>query len=316
MPPIDRRAFVLGAATLAGSCPDARAELVAPAETVAPAGTEVIRLWPGAPPGGGGPTGLEQVTPNGAVSNILTPRLVVRRPTKPNGAAMLILAGGGYRRIGIGREAQPTAAWLLSHGVTPFILYYRLPNRGWPMAAPFQDAQRAMRIIRTRAETWGVDPTRIGIIGFSAGGHCAGMTAARPNASLYAAIDDADTAPARPDFAALIYPVLTMMPTYRTKISTLSLLGPSPTPAQSAASSVELLVTAETPPTFLAHAGDDPIAPVENSLLMYSALHKARVPAELHIFRSGGHGFDLGRPNGETQAWPALFASWAGFAKS
>lgn len=310
MPPIDRRAFVLGASALAGWSADTQTDPATPAET------NVIRLWPGAPPGGVGPAGLEQIAPSGAVSNVHTPRLVMQRPAKPNGTGILILGGGGYRRIGIGREAQPTAAWLLTHGVTPFILYYRLPNRGWPTTAPFQDAQRAMRLIRSRAATWGLDPAQIGIMGYSAGGHCAGMTAVRPGASLYPAVDAADAISARPDFAGLIYPVLTMMPTYRTKISTLTLLGPSPTPTQSAAMSVELLVTGEAPPTFLAHAADDPIAPAENSLFMFAALRKAQVSAELHIFRSGGHGFDLGRPQTDTRLWPTLFATWAGFAKS
>ncbi len=278
--------------------------------------SEIIPLWPHQPPGGPGPVGVEQVTPAGAAANIVVPRLVMRRPAKPNGAAVLILGGGGYRRIAIAMEAQPTALWLLDYGVTTFILYYRLPNAGWPMLAPFQDAQRAMRIIRSRAPRLGLDESQIGIIGYSAGGHCAGMTSVRPDAKIYNAVDDIDAVSARPDFAGLIYPVLTMMPPNRTKISTLTLLGANPSLAQSAAMSVDQQVTDDAPTTFLAHATDDPIAPVENSLLMFAALRRVHVPVEMHVFRSGGHGFNLGRPDQEDHAWPALFARWAGFTKT
>jgi acetyl esterase/lipase len=304
---------MFGAAAFASLTAAARGE----APTPAPAGAaETIALWPDKPPGGPGPKGVEQVTPFGSVANVVTPRMIVRRPAKPNGAAVLILGGGGYRRISIAREAQPTAAWLLDYGVTTFTLYYRLPNGGWPLAAPFQDAQRAMRLIRSRAATLGLDESQIGIIGYSAGGHCAGMTSVRPDAALYQKVDAVDDVSARPDFAGLIYPVLTMLPPNRTKISTLTLLGSNPTPSQSAAMSVEQLVTDDAPTTFLAHATDDPIAPVENSLLMFAALRRVHVPVEMHVFRSGGHGFNLGQPGNEDQAWPKLFATWAGFEKS
>ncbi len=279
--------------------------------------SETIDLWPRKPPGGPGPTGFEQVTPNGAVTNIVRPRMVMQRPrNKPNGAAVLILGGGGYRRIGIAGESKPTADWLGDHGVTSFILYYRLPNGGWPRSAPFQDAQRAMRLIRARANSLDLDESQIGIIGYSAGGHCAGMTSVRPDAQLYAPVDDADGRSARPDFAGLIYPVLTMIPPNRTKITTLTLLGPNPSAKESMDMSVDLQVTDDAPTTFLAHATDDPIAPVENSLLMFAALRKAHVPVELHAFRSGGHGFNIGGARDEDHAWPTLFATWAGFAKS
>ena len=277
---------------------------------------ETIQLWPRQPPGGVGPSSAELIEPNGAISNISVPRMIMRRPKKPNGAAVLILGGGGYRRIGIAKESDPTADWLLDYGVTPFVLYYRLPNQGWPATAPFQDAQRAMRLIRTRADSWGLDESQIGIIGYSAGGHCAGITATRPEAKLYDAVDEADERSARPDFAGLIYPVLTMMPPNRTRLSTLTLLGPEPSLTLSADMSVDQQVTDDTPSTFLAHATDDPIAPVENSLLMFAALRKAHVPVEMHIFRSGGHGFNLGKPGTEDHAWPRLFATWAGFSKS
>lgn len=277
--------------------------------------SQTIRLWRGKPPGGPGPSGVEQITAGGAVANISEPRLVMVRPRKPNGSAVIILGGGGYRRISIAKEAEPTAAWLREYGITTFVLYYRLPNAGWPMGAPFQDTQRAMRVVRSRAEEFDIDESQIGIIGYSAGGHCAGMISMRPEDKLYAVADDADEQSARPDFAGFIYPVLTMMPPNRTKISTAILLGVNPTLEQCAAMSVDQHVTKDAPTTFLAHATDDPIAPVENSLLMFAALRRAHVPVEMHVFRSGGHGFTLGQPGSEDHAWPKLFATWAGFEK-
>jgi acetyl esterase/lipase len=308
---LHRRDLMLGAAALASMAGQAQGEPRGQAGSA-----ETIPLWPDKPPGAPGPSGVEQVTPFGSVGNVIVPRMVMQRPVKPNGAAVLILGGGGYRRISIAKEVQPTAAWLLDYGVTTFTLYYRLPNAGWPLAAPFQDAQRAMRLIRARAGSLGLDESQIGIIGYSAGGHCAGMTSVRPDATLYPPIDRSDQVSARPDFAGLIYPVLTMMPPNRTKVSTLTLLGSNPTPAQSLAMSVEQHVTDDAPTTFLAHATDDPIAPVENSLMMFAALRRAHVPVEMHVFRSGGHGFTLGQPGSDDQAWPKLFATWAGFAKS
>ena len=279
--------------------------------------TTTIPLWPDKPPGSGGPGNVvEQVGAGGAVYNVTVPRMVMQQPARANGAAMLILGGGGYRRIGITLESQSTADYLHQFGVTTFILYYRLPNDGWPMQAPFQDAQRALRLIRARADSLDLDESQVGIIGYSAGGHCAGMTSMRPDAELYKAVDDADGRSARPDFAGLIYPVLSMMPPNRTRISTLTLLGPNPTPELSAEWSVEHHVTDDAPTTFLVHATDDPIAPVENSLLMFAALRKAHVPVEMHVFRSGGHGFNVGTPGAEEHAWPRLFATWAGFAKA
>lgn len=314
LPPVNRRDLLFGAAALAGvggsaiAEPDTHGAAVAPLE-------ETIKLWPGKPPGGPGPKGGELITSSGAVSNISVPRMVMQRPAKPNGSAILILGGGGYRRIGIARESQPTADWLHGYGVTTFILYYRLPNDSWPAVAPFQDAQRAMRLVRSRADALGLDESQIGIIGYSAGGHCAGMTSIRPDARLYEPVDEIDRTSARPDFAGLIYPVLTMMPPNRTKITTATLLGPDPSPEQSQAMSVDQQVTDDAPTTFLAHATDDPIAPVENSLLMFGALRRAHVPVEMHVFRSGGHGFNLGVAGEEDHAWPRLFATWAGFAK-
>ncbi len=306
---------MLGVATLAGapSLASAGEAGMTPGSVLLPG--SFVDLWPGAPPGGPGPGGDEQDV-DGSVRNVVRPRMFMQRPSKPNGSAILILGGGGYRGISIAAEGRRTADYLLGYGVTTFILYYRLPNAGWSVDAPFQDAQRAMRLIRARAEGWGLDESQIGIMGYSAGGHCAGMTSMRPDAALYAAVDDDDERSARPDFSGLIYPVLTMMPPNRTKITTLTLLGPTPSLEVCAAMSVEKQVTDDAPTTFLAHATDDPIAPVENSLAMFAALRRVHVPVEMHVFRSGGHGFNIGLEGNEDHAWPRLFATWAGFAKS
>ena len=289
----------------------------APLKTVDPRIGETINLWPGDPPGGKPPSGAEKVVAGGAVTNVIVPRMIIQRPDKPNGSAVLIIGGGGYRRIGIALEAETTGAFLREYGVTTFILYYRLPtDDGWPVTAPFQDGQRAMRLIRANAERFGLDESQIGIIGYSAGGHLAGMTSMRPDAERYDPVDDADKKSARPDFAGLIYPVLTMMPPYQTKLSTFTLLGRDPTFENATDMSVDQHVTDDAPTTFLAHATDDPIAPVENSLLMFAALRKAHVPVEMHVFRSGGHGFNLGQSGTEDQAWPKLFLTWAGFVKA
>lgn len=272
---------------------------------------EEVNLWSARPPGGPGPRGGEQVTSTGSISRIAQPRMAVYRPAQPNGTALLVVAGGGYAHIQVGHESRPVCRWLQSLGVTAFELIYRLPQDGWAAVAPFQDAQRAMRIVRAHAAESRLDLRRIGALGFSAGAHLVGMTAVRPTARLYSPIDAADLLPARPDFLGLIYPVLTMMPPFDHTRSRREILGEHPSAAASAAWSVERQVDQHTPPTFLAQAVDDPISPVDNSLMMFQALRAAHVPAEMHIFQSGRHGWGMGKPGSEVTAWPALFAKWA-----
>jgi acetyl esterase/lipase len=257
-----------------------------------------IDLWPAAPPGGGGPQGPERLynkgSHAGAVSNVSRPRIEIYQPPHPNGTAVIVIGGGGYARIGIGQEAMPTATWLTTQGVTAVVLYYRLPADHWPAVAPFQDAQRAIRVLRAHAHELGVDTAHVGVIGFSAGG--------------YPAVDAADRLSARPDFAALIYPVISLQQPYDTTRSGRELS----TQADSVqAYSVQLHVTPATPPTFLAQAKDDPIANIGNSLLMHDALKKNGVETELHVFDKGGHGWGMGAPGSEVAAWPQLFAAWA-----
>lgn len=274
-----------------------------------------IPLWPGSPPGGAA-AGPQRETGKGSITQVAQPYLIVHRAAHPNGTAVLLISGGGYAHIEAGKESGPTAAWLQSQGISAYELVYRLPQEGGGVTAPFQDGQRAMRLIRSHASEWKIDPARIGILGFSAGGHLAGMTAARPAAPLYAPVDAADTVSARPDFAVLLYPVLTMQKPYDTTHAKKELLGAHPTKAERDAMSVELQVTPQMPPTFLAQAEDDPISPPANSRLMHDALRSAGVPVKLHMFQQGGHGWGLGKPDSEPAVWPQLFMHWvrsAGF---
>lgn len=289
------------------------AVLLLPAPVVAQnVEAEIVRLWPGSPPGSGRPEGPEKVGRSGsaigAVSNVTEPRLEIYRPAKPNGAAALVIGGGGYFRIQIGTAARPTAAALVARGVTVAVLYYRLPGDGWNADAPFQDGQRAMRVLRANAKRLGIASDRIGVIGFSAGGHLAGMLATRDGgADFYPKRDATDALSGRPDYVALIYPVVSMqapIDTTRTKRE-LSVL-----PGYRDRYSVERLVSAATPPMFLAHAADDPIADVRHSLWLFDALRKAKRPVELHVFATGGHSWGIGRPGSEVAQWPEMLARW------
>ncbi|GAA0670285.1 alpha/beta hydrolase [Sphingomonas insulae] len=293
-----------------------------PAFAQTDAGDEVVPLWPGAIPGARGTRIVRKVndraktaaTHDRSITGIDAPALVVKRPARPNGSAALLLPGGGYGFLSYDNEGIEQARWLNALGVTCFILLYRLPAEGWTdrHLVPLQDAQRAMRVIRAGAARFGVEPQRIAVLGFSAGGHLAGSLATRHAEATYTPVDAADRLSARPDVAGLIYPVIAMDPATTHKGSHDNLLGPSPDPALMAAASVERRVTADTPPVFLTHAGDDATVPVANSLTMYAALLAAKRPAELHVFDEGGHGFGVRLAKGvPASAWPTLFTAYA-----
>ncbi|WP_241696011.1 alpha/beta hydrolase [Solimonas terrae] len=272
----------------------------------------VVDLWPAsvtdhAPTRGPERSGTEGKG-LGAVSNISRARMAIYQPAHPNGTTVVIMGGGGYFRIQISNESLPVAQWLNALGVTAAVLYYRLPADGWKAVAPFQDGQRAVRILRAHATEYGIDPHKIGVLGMSAGGNLAGITETRFDDPLYDAVDASDKVSARPDFAALIFPVISLKGALNTTRSRRELNTQSDADD---AYSAELHVTHATPPTFLAHAADDPIANVGHSLVMFNALHAAQVPAELHVFEKGGHGWGLGAPGTLVSAWPRLFASWA-----
>lgn len=273
--------------------------------------TTVIPLWPAEVLGKSPVRGPEQVGRDGsgmgAVSNISQPRIEIHHARNPNGSAVLIAGGGGYFRIQIARGSEPVARWLAASGTTGVVLYYRLPADGWPVTAPFEDAQRAMRILRTRAAEFGIDPKRIGMIGMSAGGHLTAITALRPDLKVYEPRDDIDRASARPDFIGLLYPVISLQAPLDTTRSKRELSRQDNAIAEYSA---ELHVSRQAPPVFLAHAANDPIAAVGHSLVLFEALRAHKVPSELHVFETGGHSWGLGQAGTTVAAWPRLFAAW------
>lgn len=282
----------------------------APAAPPAPA-PEVVPLWPQGhwQQRARGPERIGvDGSAKGAVSGISNPRMEIYRPLKPNGTAVVIFGGGGYFRIQIGSAAKPTAQWLQSLGVTAAVVYYRLPADGWSPVSPFQDGQRAMRLLRAQAPTLGVDPERIGALGFSAGGNLAGIVATRFDAPLYPPVDAADQLSARPDFLGMIYPVVSMRAPLDQTRSKRELA--SQDDAQQAYS-VEEHIRKDMPPVFLAQAVDDHTVDVGHSVAMYQAAHAAGIPVELHLFETGGHSWGLGRPGTLVAQWPRLFANWA-----
>jgi acetyl esterase/lipase len=223
--------------------------------------------------------------------------------------AVIVAPGGGYRNLAMNHEGRQVANWLNAAGITAFVLKYRLGSR-YHHPIELGDAQRAIRLVRTRAAEYGLKPDRIGMMGFSAGGHLTSTAethfdSGNPNAS-----DPIDRASSRPDFAILGYPVISFTAPYSHRGSSQALLGDSPDPKLLEDLSNDLRVTPQTPPTFLFSTSEDATVPAENSVAFYLALHKAQVPAELHIFQKGPHGvgLDLGDPAlGE---WPKLLINW------
>ena len=275
---------------------------------------EEILLWPGRPPGKGGPTGPEKIGGEGAgygaVSNISTPRMRVYRPNISNGRAVLVLGGGGYFRIQLWKESTPAARWLQNRGYTVFELLYRLPNDGWEASAPFADAQRAMKIIRSRADEFGLKPDGIGIMGFSAGGHLAGYTALLPEREFYEGSDRFEAVSARPDFAVLLFPVVSLRKPYDTTRTRREIIGTDPGAEAEEAWSLDTHASAGAPPTIVFSAADDPITPPGHGIALFQALVAKGAPAELHIFERGGHGWGLGAPHQILSQWPDIFEAW------
>ncbi|EQB12875.1 alpha/beta hydrolase [Sphingobium lactosutens] len=313
MKQLNRRSAIMGAAGLATLSAAARAE-IKPQD-------EMLELWPGPPPGDTGTRIIRKAEdqskdpthPDRFITGIARPVMIVRRPARPNGAAMLVMPGGGYGFLSYDNEGASQADWLNAIGITAFILLYRLPGEGWSGRedVPLQDAQRAMRVIRARAVAFGVDKDRIGILGFSAGGHLAGSLATRHSEPVYAPVDAADRQPARPDIAGLIYPVVSLDAAFTHGGSRDNLLGPDASEMARRRRSVERRVGASTPPLFLVHACDDGLVPPANSIALFQAMEAAKRPVALHIFQDGGHGFGVRLPKEkQAAAWPALFATF------
>ena len=275
---------------------------------------EEIPLWPGKPPGKGNVSGPELIGSKGAgfgaVSKVSNPRLRVYRPNHPNGRAVLVIGGGGDFRIQLWKESTPAAQWLQRNGYTVFELIHRLPGDGWEAAAPFMDAQRAMKIVRHRADEFGIRSDRIGILGFSAGGHLAGYTALKPDQAFYTGTDRIETASARPDFAALLFPVVTLRKPYETTRTRREIVGREPSLAAQELWSLDTHASKDAPPMILFSSADDQTTPPGHNFALFEALNRAGASVEMHIFSAGGHGWGLGTPDQTLSQWPALFTTW------
>jgi acetyl esterase/lipase len=271
-------------------------------------GPLVLPVWPGKVPGDYGTIGAERVrTPSEAptkdakwITNVTRPTITVFRPAngKNTGAAMVICPGGGYWNLAWDLEGEEVAAWLNTVGMTGIVLKYRVPRRPGqpeplPAPGPLLDSQRAVSLVRSKAKEWGIDPDRIGIVGFSAGGHLAVMTATNFDQRAYESIDDIDKVSCRPNFAVAVYPGYLVPEDKDTDV-----LAPY------------IRIPAGTPPIFLVHASDDAESGPEHSVAMYLALKRARVPSELHVYAAGGHGFGVRQSSKPCSTWPERCIAW------
>lgn len=264
-----------------------------------------MALWPNGAPGDKSGIGAEAdaTKPNEdkagkriiRLGNVTQPTLTVYKPSaaKDTGAAVVVFPGGGYTILAMDLEGTEICEWLNSIGVTGILVKYRVPSQPTSArgAAPLQDAQRAIRLARAHSAEWHIDPSRIGVMGFSAGGHLAAMLSNNFSKLTYESVDEADHSNARPDFAMLIYPA------YLTMDKELAVISPA------------LPVSSQTPPTLLIQAEDDGI-PVENSLVYYRALKNAKVPVTMHLYAAGGHGYGLRSPVAPLNTWPARAEEW------
>ena len=269
-------------------------------ETASPDTIEL--LWPkGAPGAKGGEDGDKP-----SLTVYLSPK------ERATGAAVVICPGGGYGHLAMGHEGHEIARWLNSLGVAGFILRYRHRNSGagYGHPVPLQDAQRAMSLVRCRAKEWNISAGRVGILGFSAGGHLASTAGTHFQKRYYDAKDATDDISCRPDFMVLIYPVISLTEWFTHSGSRTNLLGKAPDRKLFESLSNEQQVTPETPPTFLVHTYEDKVVPAENSIYFYLALRKANVPAEMHVYLKGRHGFGLGKKLGSASSWPIRCAEW------
>ena len=274
---------------------------------------EIIALWPGHAPGGDSiePAAPPLKWPENR-RNITTPMIGVYRASNPDGSSIVVCPGGGYVGLTMPNEGSVIAKKFNADRTTVFVLVYRLPGEGWKdrSKVPLQDVQRAIRVVRSRADQYSIDPKRVGVMGFSAGGHLAGSLAVFHAEKVYEPVDSADSQPTKPAFAALGYPVITLKPPFAHAGSRNALLGPDASEAMIESRSLELRVTEDTAPCFLIHGMDDRLVPVENSQMMMSALREKKVLCEAHFFQLGRHGFNVGIAGEPNQHWPAMFSDW------
>jgi acetyl esterase/lipase len=271
-----------------------------------------IRLWPADHPANAGNepayTGtiewMERVTRSPAITPFLP------EPDRRGGAAVVICPGGGYAGLAMEKEGLEVARWMQARGIVGIVLRYRCGGGKNQQPVPLMDAQRAIRMVRSRAEEWGVDPERVGILGFSAGGHLASTAATMFDEGESNSNDPIARFSSRPDFAVLVYPVISMAEGVGHGGSRQNLLGANADIALVERWSTDRQVTAKTPPTFLVHASDDEGVLVKNSLLFYEALVAHNVPAELHVYEVGGHGFGMLRGDRPADRWPEQLEPW------
>jgi acetyl esterase/lipase len=270
------------------------------AQTRPPAFTEgqILPLWENGAPGALG-------TDDSDIPTIA----VYRTGQHPTGTAVVIAPGGGYSGLSMTYEGRQEANWFNAMGVSAFVLKYRLGPR-YHHPIELGDAQRAIRTVRARAKDFGVAPDRIGMMGFSAGGHLTATTGTHFDDGNPAAPDPIDRVSSRPDFLILCYAVASFDPAITHAGSVANLLGPNPDPKLIENLSNELQVTAQTPPTFLFHTANDPAVPVENSIRFFQALRKAKVPAEMHIFENGPHGVGMALWDPSLSQWTPLLETW------
>ncbi len=244
------------------------------------------------------------------ISKVSVPTLTVYKPANPNGMSVIICPGGGYAILAFDKEGTRVAEEMNKWGITAFVLKYRLPDDTTNIdrsIAPLMDAQQAIRLVRSKASEWGLKKDKIGIMGFSAGGHLASTAATHFSSNADATNND--TTSVRPDFAILIYPVISFDSTITHKGSRNNLVGATASTEQIKLYSNELQVTAKTPPSFLVHAGDDAAVPVENSIRYYQSCIKYKVPVEMHLYPKGGHGFGMYNKT-TTDNWMERLRNW------
>ena len=281
---------------------------------------QILPLWEGDPPNYK-ETGEETIWDTSdivRVRNVQKPDIAIFLPSKKNatGEAVVICPGGGYQILAYDWEGSDIASWLNSKGIAAFVLKYRLPgstNNIVPRLSPLMDAQRALRMVRSNAEKWNLDPGKIGIMGFSAGGHLASTLSTHYDAGDPDSPDPVDRVSCRPDFSILIYPVISFADGVTHQGSKRSLLGENPDPKLVEYYSNELQVTEDTPPAILIHSADDGGVPLQNSLGYYDAIRKYNKQSELHVYPYGGHGYSLAIGRGHLSTWPDRVIDWLGY---
>jgi len=278
---------------------------------------QIVPLWEGDPPNykETGEVTIWDTSDIVRVRLVQKPDIAVFLPSKKNatGEAVVVCPGGGYGILAYDWEGSDIARWLNSEGIAAFVLKYRLPGSKSnivPHKSPLMDAQRAMRMVRAHADQWNIDPGKIGIMGFSAGGHLASTLSTHYDAGDPSSADPIEQQSCRPDFSVLLYPVISFTGEFSHSGSRSSLLGEEADPELVRYYSNELQVNENTPPAILIHSDDDTAVPVENSLVYYKALRANQVSSELHIYPFGGHGYSLAIGQGHLSTWPDRVIEW------